>query len=78
MTIFGYFGQQRYARRHLSFSSLKEALDQLPAGFCFATDDGTGLLANLSINAYCQETERKQNLPVRLADKSRQEKKELL
>ena len=30
------------------------------------------------INAYCQETERKQNLPVRLADKSRQEKKELL
>lgn len=30
------------------------------------------------INAYCQETERKQNLPVRLADKSRQEKKEPL
>ena len=55
MTIFGYFGQQRYARRHLSFSSIKEALDQLPEGFCFATDDGTVLLANLSINAYCQE-----------------------
>ena len=30
------------------------------------------------INAYCLETERKQNLPARLADKSRQEKKELL
>ncbi len=30
------------------------------------------------INAYCQETERKQNLPVKLADKSRQEKKEQL
>lgn len=30
------------------------------------------------IKAYCQETERKQNLPARLADKSRQEKKGLL
>lgn len=30
------------------------------------------------IKAYCQETERKQNLPARLADKSRQEKKEPL
>ena len=30
------------------------------------------------INAFCQETERKQNMPFKLADRSRQEKKELL
>ena len=29
------------------------------------------------INAYCQETERKRNVPIKLADRSRQEKKEL-
>jgi len=29
------------------------------------------------INAYCQETERKKNVPIKLADRSRQEKKEL-
>lgn len=30
------------------------------------------------INAYCQETERKKNVPAKLADRSTQEKKELL
>lgn len=30
------------------------------------------------IKAYCQETERKKNMPIKLADRSRQEKKELL
>ena len=42
-----------YRRRHLSRAVIKETLDMLPVGICFAKEDGTVVLSNLQMDRLC-------------------------
>lgn len=45
------WGHERYRRNTLSFESVKETLDLLPAGIAFTKPDGTVVFSNLAINS---------------------------
>ena len=46
---------RRYERRHLSNGAIKETVDSLPVGICFAKEDGTVVLKNLLADSICRE-----------------------
>lgn len=46
---------RRYRRRNLSQSAIKETVDMLPVGICFAKADGTVVLKNLLADNLCCE-----------------------
>lgn len=47
--IYSIFSVLRYRRLHLSRTAVKETLDMLPVGICFAREDGTVVLNNLQM-----------------------------
>ncbi len=46
---------RRYGRSHLSNGAIKETVDMLPVGICFAKEDGTVVLKNLLADSLCRE-----------------------
>lgn len=46
---------RRYRRSHLSGGAIKETVDMLPVGICFAKEDGTVVLKNLLADSICRE-----------------------
>lgn len=46
---------RRYRRSHLSNGAIKETVDMLPVGICFAKEDGTVVLKNLLADSICRE-----------------------
>ena len=46
---------RRYGRSHLSNGAIKETVDMLPVGICFAKEDGTVVLKNLLADSICRE-----------------------
>lgn len=46
---------ERYRRRNLSQSAIKETVDMLPVGICFSKPDGTVVLKNLLADDLCYE-----------------------
>ena len=51
--LFSLYSLFRYRRRHLSRGVIKETLDMLPVGICFAKEDGTVVLKNLQMEQWC-------------------------
>ena len=45
----------RYRRRNISQSAIKETVDMLPVGICFSKPDGTVVLKNLLADSLCYE-----------------------
>ena len=45
----------RYRRRNISQSAIKETVDMLPVGICFSKPDGTVVLKNLLADSLCRE-----------------------
>ena len=50
----GIYSLARYRRANLSRGVVKETLDMLPVGVCFAEADGTVALKNLSMDSLCR------------------------
>lgn len=46
---------RRYRLSHLSNGAIKETVDMLPVGICFAKEDGTVVLKNLLADSICRE-----------------------
>lgn len=51
----GLIAVRRYRRRNLSQSAIKETVDMLPVGICFAEPDGMVVLKNLLADSLCDE-----------------------
>ena len=47
------YRDDRYRRTHLSRSAIKETVDKLPAGLCFAREDGVVVLKNQQMEELC-------------------------
>ena len=54
LLVFSYRRNLRYAKSHLLPSSMKEAMDLLPAGICFGDKSGAVVLTNLKMNEDCR------------------------
>ena len=54
LIVLSYRGTRRYAISHLLPSSIKEAVDLLPAGICFGDKRGAVVLSNLKMNEHCR------------------------
>lgn len=54
LLVIAYHDNRRYAKTHLLPSSIKEAVDLLPDGICFAREDGAVSLHNLKMDTLCR------------------------
>ncbi len=53
--VISYRDNRYYAKTHLLSSSIKEAMDLLPAGICFGNENGAVVLTNLKMNKLCRD-----------------------
>ncbi len=53
-----FFSDARFAKKRPSPDSVKEALDDLPAGVCFIDENGTVALSNVKMNEWCHQLTR--------------------
>lgn len=55
LTALGIFCSDRWHRRHIGKTSVKESVDKLPVGMCFYDEKGQPLLTNSAMDEICVE-----------------------
>lgn len=55
LTAVGIYNADRWHRRHIGKTSVKESVDKLPVGLCFYDEKGMPLLTNCAMDEICAE-----------------------